>query len=63
MQLEQVVDKHFEVRQLIRQRELAALEERLEDMRQRVESREAARDDLIQQRIDTLTRQEQSPEW
>jgi hypothetical protein len=51
----QTIEKHFDVRQEMRQRELHNLEQRLEQMRANLAARLEARDRLIAQRVEQLS--------
>ncbi len=52
--LRQVVARHFEVRQQLRQHELALYEQRLQRMREAVAEREEKRDRIIEARMEEL---------
>lgn len=57
------VRAHFEVRQQVRQRELEALEKKLDEMRQRLVERQQAQDRLIEERVEVLLGRRSGPEW
>ena len=54
-QLAETLEHHFDIRQQIRERELADLEARVERLREQLEQRADNRDDLIEQRLQQLT--------
>jgi Spy/CpxP family protein refolding chaperone len=62
-QLREVVAQHFDVRQRIRERKLAALEKQIDELRTQIETRAESRDQLVDQRYGELTGQSQRPEW
>jgi hypothetical protein len=61
--LRQVVAEHFDVRQQLREKIVADLRQRVEQMQQRIEERQAARPELIEQRLGELTGQAAGPRW
>jgi DNA repair exonuclease SbcCD ATPase subunit len=61
--LRDVVTRHFEVRQALRERELEQLERRLEALRDELEQRREERDELIEQRLEELTGRPELPRW
>ncbi len=61
--LRQAVAEHFDVRQQLREKILADLRKRVEQMQQRIEERQAARQELIDQRLDELTGHAAGPRW
>jgi hypothetical protein len=58
-QVEELVNKHFEVRQQRRSLELKHLEEALNRLRDTMERRAAARKDLVEKRVDDLIGREE----
>jgi len=62
-ELAAAVARHFDVRQQLRERHLQRLEQRIEELRQQIEQRRAARDELIQQRIDELVSDAAQAQW
>jgi hypothetical protein len=58
-----VVAEHFDVRQQLREKIVADLRQRVEQMQQRIEERQAARPELIEQRLGELTGQAAGPRW
>jgi len=54
LQLEDLVSQHFDIRQQIREHELARFEERIDQLHTQLEERISSRDDLIAQRIEEL---------
>lgn len=61
--LEQVLAAHFDVRQKIRERELAGLEAQIERLREELEKRADERDELIEKRKEELTEKDAKPGW
>ena len=62
-ELMELIESHFDVRQAIRERELARLEQRIEDLREQIEARADDRDELIEQRAAKLVGTEDGAEW
>lgn len=62
-QLEEVVGRHFDVRQERRKLELKRLETELKRLNEAIEKRQAARDDIIKRRIMLLTGQNDPMEF
>jgi hypothetical protein len=62
-QLSETVEKHFEVRQQIREKELEALEARVKKLRDLHEKREDAKADILRQRVDELVRVSEGLGW
>lgn len=52
--LRMLLDEQFALHQEMRERELAAVEERVQKLRSSLDDRESAKDDLIERRLDTL---------
>lgn len=61
--LRELITHHFEVRQAIRQRELAKLSDELERLRKQFEERQAARDRIIEHRLQTLMTEIERKQW
>jgi len=61
--LAQVVREHFEIRQQLREKELAALEARVRRLRELHEKRGDAKDEIVEQRIAQLIREAEGLGW
>jgi chromosome segregation ATPase len=62
-ELRELVAQHFDVRQQLRERELAYLEQRLQELREQLKDREAKKQQLIDQRLKELATRRDRPEW
>lgn len=64
-QLRQVVEQHFDVRQQLRERELAYLERRIGELRAQLDERAQDKEALIEQRLNDLAAEESDAgeEW
>lgn len=62
-QLRKSVEEHFQLRQEIREQELAKLEQRLAQVKSQIESRRVNKDQLILQRLRELTDEGDRAEW
>ncbi|MCE9589771.1 MAG: hypothetical protein K8S99_04535 [Planctomycetes bacterium] len=62
-QLKTKLSEQFDLRQKLRERELANMEKHLAEMRQRIETRKNSRDELIKSRLDEVTGASTKPEW
>lgn len=62
-QLAMRLEEHFTIRQQIRERELAHLERRIEQLREELDEREDEQDELIEQRMAELLRDEGKSDW
>lgn len=62
-ELETLVEEHFEVRQRIRERELAALERRIEQLKQELDEREDDQREWVERRVEDLTTKDGRGEW
>jgi hypothetical protein len=62
-ELRAVVAEHFDVRQQINERKLAALERRIAELRQQISARAEAREELVDQRFGELVGASDQPEW
>ncbi len=63
LKLEDLVAQHFEVRQKIREHELAKLRDRIEQLEAQLKERAANRDEYITQRVDDLIDGEHEARW
>jgi len=61
--LEGLVAEHFDVRQQVREHELARLEQQIEDLRQQLQDRADNRDTLITERIDEYIDHDKPDRW
>ena len=61
--LQQLVARHFDVRQKIREREIQKLEQRLDQLRNQMELRSKARDRIIQDRLEKMTDEDGKSTW
>lgn len=61
--IQEMVTRQFYVRQEIREHELASLEKKVGELREQIEARKDAREELIKDRIKQLTSKEETAEW
>lgn len=61
--LEELVADHFDVRQQIREHELAKLKQRIEELLDQLQERTDKRQELIQQRMDELIHESTDERW
>lgn len=57
------VREHFETRQQLREKELAALEARVRRLRELHDKREDAKDEIVEQRVEQLIREAEGLGW
>ena len=62
-QLQKIVEQHFDVRHRQRELEIADVAERLRRLQEQLDKRKAARDDIIQNRLDQLLREATGLGW
>jgi hypothetical protein len=63
MELKEMLDKLFDLRQQEREKSLQQLEREVKDVREALEKRKAKRDEMIQRRFDQLTGKAELMEW
>jgi hypothetical protein len=55
--------EHYNIRQKIRERDLAKLEKQIAELKTKIEAGKKSRDEMIQQRMEELTGKTNRPEW
>lgn len=63
IQLHELVTEHFDIRQQIRQHDLAKLQEKIAELLEQLEERANNRDDFIEDRVEELINGDQEDRW